>query len=67
MTDGDRLGLAATIDSDFESGADLAHPFVAQSSEALDEDGDGDALCRVKVDAGTQGDRVVAGVENHLA
>ena len=61
------LWSAATINSSFKCTADLAHPFVAEPSEAFDEDGEGDAFDRVEIDAGPSWDRVVAGVQHNFA
>jgi hypothetical protein len=44
--------LAVTFDGDVERCAHLSHAVVAESSEPLNEDCDGHALDRVKVERG---------------
>lgn len=61
-----QLELAATVDSDFQRGADLVHAFVAQAPEPLGEDPDRVALDEIKVRDGTSRDRVSTGVEEDL-
>ena len=55
------------VDSHFERITDLAHPCVAEPSEALDKDSDRDALDRVEIDAGSSWDGVVARFQHNLA
>lgn len=55
------------VDRDGESSADLSHTTVGQSSEPLDEDGDGDTRNRVQIDRAASGDWVLARLEADFA
>lgn len=50
------------FDGHVERYAHLSHAIVTESPEALDEDREGDALNRVKVDRGSAGDWIVLGL-----
>ena len=55
------------LHGDFEGGADLSHPRVAQPSDARHEHAQRHALDRVEVDGASTTDRVLARLEDHLA
>jgi hypothetical protein len=61
------LVSTSAVHSDLKRCTELAHPVVAESSEALNKNRDGDALNRVEVDSGTAGDWIIARFQHDLA
>ncbi len=57
----------AAIDGHGERSADLAHLFVAEATEALNQHSDRNALNRVQVHRTAPSDRVLSGVEDNFA
>ena len=53
-------------DRDLEGSADLSHPLIAESAEALDERSERHALDRIEVDDGGPRDGVLVRLEQHL-
>lgn len=56
----------SAVDSNLEGVTHLSHPLVAQSTEALDQDPDGDAFHGVEVGHASPRDGVLAGLEANL-
>ena len=63
------VSLTSVIAGDryLKSYADLAHPAVRQSAEAVDKHSDRDAFDRVQVGRRAPGDRIFIGLKNNLA
>jgi hypothetical protein len=61
------LGSTSAVHGDLKRYAEFAHPVVAESSEALNKNRDGDALNRVEVDSRTVGDWIIARLQHDLA
>ena len=64
--DRDMRSSASAVDCDFKRLADRTHALVAESTEALDQRSDGNALNRIEIDDRDERDRVFRGLEEDL-